>query len=292
MTESPENITSKRTPIINNERRKITNTCIQCKNEIPQGAKLCTNCGSYQSKFKNHVKYAAIVVGFLAALGTALMHSVSLFPIVQTILFPNPDIEVIGFKSNQRLIIANKGNHELFITHVHYEAENIPYIEIAKELLSVVQDKPKENLKLENDFVLDFFDTNEDVGVIIKPGQVIKHNFKKDIPEGMSFVHGRKKEDWHQIIFIAGLNKKSSCIRPIFFSNNDRRFKQIQKSLSDDLNTFAGKATICAFSPQLDKIVEFPFEITGTVVINKNEKCIEKIERWINPRRGHVEDLK
>ena len=66
----------------------------------------------------------------------------------------------------------------------------------------------------------------------------------------------------------------------------------MQKAYADGLNSFAGRATIHAFSPKLNKIVEFPFEINGTVAINKEKKCTETIERWMNPRRGHVEDLK
>lgn len=268
------------------------NTCIQCRSEIPAGANLCVHCGSYQNKVKNHIKYAAIIVGFLAALGTAIMHSVSLFPIVETILFPNPDIDVIGFKSNQRLILANTGNHELFITHVHYEAENIPYKNIAKEKLSIVLDKPTECITIGGDLSTDPFDTNEDVGIVIKPGEVVKYIFDKDIPEGMSYVHGRTQDDWLQIVFIASANKKSSCIRPVFYSLNDRRFKQMKDNAGFGLNTFPAKAVISAFSPQTGKMIEFPFKAVGTIVINQEKKCTEKIEQWISPRRGHIEDLK
>jgi hypothetical protein len=58
--------------------------CIQCKNEIPLGAKLCTHCNSYQNRAKNLIKFLAIVVGFTAALGTAVIHSLSLYPAVKS----------------------------------------------------------------------------------------------------------------------------------------------------------------------------------------------------------------
>ncbi len=292
MSERQEKISSKSSSLNNEEQPIKTNVCIQCKNEIPLFARLCTHCGSYQNKFKNFIKYAAIVVGFFAVLVTALMHSASLYPMVKTILFPKPEIEVIGVKSNLRLIIANKGNQELFITHVHYEGKNIPYADIAKEMISIVKDKSVGDVNLELNINVDFFDTNEDLGLIIKPGQVIKHNFEIDIPEGMTFVRDREKKEWDQIVYIAGLNKKSSCIRPVFFSPNDRRYLQLQKAYSNRLNTFPGQGSIHAFSPELDRTVEFPFKIVGTVVISKSAECTEKIERWINPRRGHIEDLK
>lgn len=269
----------------------VKNSCLQCKSEIPSGARLCIHCGSYQNKFRNNLKYAAIIVGFLAALGTAAMHSLSLVPIVKAILFPNPEINVIGFKSNQRLIVANTGNLELFISYVHYESNNIEYDNIVKEKLAVVLDKPIEDIELNSDFSSDPFDTNEDVGTVLKPGEILKFDFEKNIPKGMSFVHGKNSDDWLQIVLIAGMNKKSNCISPVFFSLNDRRFKQMRDNAEFDLNIFPAKATISAFSPQTGREIELPFEVAGTVAISQNKECTDRIQRWINPRRGHPEDL-
>jgi len=189
-----------------------------------------------------------------------------------------------------RLIIANNGDHELFISHVHFGANSLDYIDIAKEMMSIVQDIPKEDVKLDAQ-ILDLFDTNQDIVIIIKPGQVIKHTIQTTIPENLSFVHGKSKKEWDQIIFIAGLNKKSSVIRPVFFSINDRRYQQMQQSYKDGLNTFPGEGTIYAYSPRLKKMITFPFKILGTVAISSEKEFTEKLNRWINPRRGHPEDL-
>lgn len=288
MTELSENTKNDQTVEPENTAK---NYCAQCKSEIPSGAKLCVHCGSYQNKFNNHLKHAVIIVGFLAALGTAAMHSISLAPIVKTILLPNPDIKVIGFKSNQRLIVANTGNLELFISHVHYESNNIEYENIVKDKLAVVLDKPINDIDLNSEFSSDPFNTNEDVGVVLKPGKILKFDFNKDIPKGMSFVHGKTSDDWLQIVLIAGMNKKSNCIRPVFFSLNDRRFRQLKNNVELNLNIFSAKATIFAFSPQTGKEIEFPFEVAGTVTISQDRICTDRIKRWINPRRGHIEDL-
>lgn len=227
----------------------------------------------------------------MTAIVTASMHSISVFPVVKSTLFPNPNIEVLAFKSNSRLIIANNGDHELFISHVHYGSNSLDYADIAKELLSIVYDKPKHNVKVEESHLLDSFDTNQDIGIIVKPGQVIKHKFEINIPQNLSFVHGKSKKEWDQLVFIAEINKKSSVIRAIFFSPNDSRYKQLQRAFKDGLNTFPGEGTIYAYSPILKKNITFPFKLFGTVVISHEDEFKSRLNRWLNPRRGHPEDL-
>ena len=131
------------------EEDKKVNTCIKCKLEIPKSAQLCTHCASSQSRIYNCIKTLVIIAGIVTAIVTASMHCISVFPIVKSTLFPNPNIEVLAFKSNSRLIIANNGDHELFISHVHYGSNYPDYADIAKETLSIVYDKPKENVKID-----------------------------------------------------------------------------------------------------------------------------------------------
>jgi hypothetical protein len=261
--------------------------CIQCKNEIPIGAKLCTHCNSYQNRGKNFIKFAAIVVGFVAALGTALFHSLSLYPAVKSYFFPKVEVEVLAYKSPSRLVIANNGDHEIFISHIHYEAEGIPYSKIAQELYSITLNKSLKLIKIKMGAKTDLFDTNQTVEVKIKPGEIITKDplEGKDIV-GMLFIHGKQEKEWHRLILMAGLHRKSPCIRTVFFSPNDRRYKQLLRAFTDPLNTFPARGSIHVFSPRFQKSIAIPIKLVGTVIIRKTDECEEKIERWINPRRG------
>lgn len=269
---------------------KKDKVCKKCSLEIPISAKLCTHCGSSQNWLYNFVKTTAIVAGVITAIVTATMHSISIFPIVKSYLNPNPSIEVLGFKSNKRIIIVNNGDHELYLSHLHYGATSLDYTEQVKELLSIVQNRPKDKVNLDEE-IKDLFDTNQDIGLSIRPGQVINYTIETTVPNNLSYVHGKSEKDWDRIVLIAGLNKKSKIIRPIFLLKNDRRYKQMQRTFKGGLNTFPGEGTIYAYSPKLKATITFPFNIIGTIAVRNEERVTERIDRWINPRRGHPEDL-
>jgi len=85
------------------EKKKKLGNGIKCKLDIPESAKLCTHCGSYQNRFYNGLKTLAIFAGVVTALVTAIMHSISVFPVVKSTLLPNPNIEVLDL--NQTCVL-------------------------------------------------------------------------------------------------------------------------------------------------------------------------------------------
>lgn len=200
------------------------------------------------------------LIGFLAVLFTVILHGISIFPLAWSVLFPNPDLQIVEYNSSSRLVIANTGNHELFISYVHYEG--------CKNL--------QEGAKCIN--------SNEDVGVSIKPGEVIKRNFDINFPKNFYAVAGQGMEEWNQTLNTAICHRRSTCIQPLFFDPADRRYKQLQQTakLSGTvLNTFPLEVNIHAYSPRLREEIIFPFDITGVVIKSNEIECKEILDEWL-----------
>jgi len=268
---------------INPEKASDQKICIQCKKKIPFDARVCSDCGSYQNCFINKIKFISIIIGFIVVLLTLVIHSVSLWPSFKTTLFPKVGIEVLAFQSNFRLILTNTGDHEVFISHLHYEEiDPQPYINAFKQILSILRNEPVEDLKLKNDYPGALFDKNLDVGISIKPGEVKKRDYKKLTEEVRTFVRNLSDDDWNRLVVIAAGNQRSLCMRPIYFSPKDRRFLQGLRITDDTLNTFPVKGFIHAFSPQLNINIEIPFDVVGAVAIKNNDECINKIKKMTN----------
>jgi ribosomal protein L40E len=254
------------------------NICIKCKNEIAVDASLCSFCGSNQNRSISIIKNVAKGIGFIVIFLTLILHAVSLWPSITTTFFPEVGIEVLAFQSNSRLIFTSTGNHEVFVSHVHYEAtDREPYMNAFTEILSNLRKEPVEKQQLKLDYEGALFDTNLDVGLSLKPGEVKTRNYKKATEEIRTFVRNLPKNEWNRLVFLAAGNQRSQCMRPIFFSPKDRRF--IQGLRNDAFNTFPVKGFIQVFSPRLKKNVEIPFEVVGTIAIKNNDECLRIIKK-------------
>jgi hypothetical protein len=54
-----------------------TSLCVDCKTELPEGARKCTKCGSHQGKIRNALVFCSGVAGALALAGSSLTYVLS-----------------------------------------------------------------------------------------------------------------------------------------------------------------------------------------------------------------------
>jgi len=136
--------------------------------------------------------------------------------------------------------------------------------------------------QIDNNYPAALFDTNLDVSLSIKPGEVKKRDYKKSTEESRTFVRGLSDNDWNRLLVIAANSQKSLCMRPHYFAPKDRRFLQALRIKDGTLNTFPAKGFIHVFSPRLNKNMEIPFDVVGTVAVKNNAECIDKIKQMAN----------
>lgn len=110
-------------------------TCIACGAEIPVQASICNKCSSYQAAWKNHIRYIGNVIGIFSVIAGALVFVISTMPEVQKALNWQDEVRILSFTSTKPISIANVGDGEVFVTHIHISGETpskISYSEIER----------------------------------------------------------------------------------------------------------------------------------------------------------------
>ena len=79
-------------------------------------------------------------IAALSVIAAALIHIINFLPGAYSTLFPRHDIKLLGFNSQERIVIANRGDYDYFISHVRYgpdyaAPENRELDKVARQLL-------------------------------------------------------------------------------------------------------------------------------------------------------------
>lgn len=98
-------------------------TCIACGYGIPEGADVCSTCGSYQRAWRNNLRYTANIIGILSVVAGVLVFAISSLPEVRKALAWRDEVALLSFQSTQSISIANIGDGEVFVTHLHIEGQ-------------------------------------------------------------------------------------------------------------------------------------------------------------------------
>lgn len=98
-----------------------TSQCIACHSAINPGARICKECGKYQSQWRNELIYLGSIVGSFIALASV---AISAFFFVGSKVqeLSGPNIEIIKFTAADIMVAANKGGANGIITNVDYGA--------------------------------------------------------------------------------------------------------------------------------------------------------------------------
>lgn len=259
----------------NIDNKKEISLCVYCKNEIPDNAKVCSICNSHQNKLRNNLIFTGKIIGYLAALAVAIVHFAAILPNARRNLFPKVDVEVLAFKSSDRVTIANKSDHEIFISHIHYESlfPKERFLEIARNLMAEELDKNPQNIKFMSniDPEYDPFNTNKVVSKTIPKGEILNYKFTRVVPEGQTYVNNLPDSLFQRLIVFAAANYRSEYINTVFFYENDRRYLQmIEQFGKENINTFPAISSVIVYSPYKQEMVEFPFKSIGTITVSKD----------------------
>jgi len=239
--------------------------CIHCHSTIPEKAKVCPECTQHQNKYRSLLLFIGSIIAIIVAFTTAIIHSISIFPDMLTSLYPEPSVKVLQFNSSKRIIIANTGNSDMLVSHIHYEPQIKEFIEDVKIAML-----GNDLLKEEKDILRGAlsgkdipFMKNKSIGENISRGSVLSHDLKSSAKG--KYVRGFKEKEWHALFALALASDELHCFSATLFSPDDRRYKSLINEEKTILNTFPAYAYLYVYSPILDKTIPLEFNAVGVL---------------------------
>lgn len=259
------------------------NYCIRCKSQIHSGAKICSVCNGHQSRTRNITIFIGTIIGYIAALAVAIFHLASIYPNVKRVLFPAVSVEVLAFKSSDRVTIANESDHDVFISHIHYESliDREYFKETSRQMIVSQLGLSSNNFKMKGDLNVNPFHTNKAISKTVKKGEILTFKFDRVVPDGLTYTTGYTEEQFDKLIVVAAANYRSEFISAVIFSKNDRRFLQLKEYHKESLNTFPVKASVHVYSAVRKKVVDFQFDAVGTITLSKDPNILKEIKSYL-----------
>ncbi len=227
--------------------------CIECRFEIPIGAKKCTFCTSYQSKWKNRLKYISSVIGVTTASIAILAYLVTTIPKVRSVLFWNEHVEVIEFRSLDRLTVANTGDGPVFITH-----------------LSIVSDPSV--LALSMTWPVGMTLSEGTVATIPVWDQELRLSAEFNITKGLS------DEEWKIALSKTGprgTGKGKACYVFSVMAESDPLLQMYQANMGKKYRTFPVEAAVHYYSPKRRSKVKDSFKAVVGLLTNPDIACTD-----------------
>lgn len=218
--------------------------CRQCKEKIPNEAKICASCGSHQ----NRGLYYGIIAAQLVGLVSLVAASASFFvPWIADLFWSADRVEFLGFNGRQALL-ANVGDTEVVVVSVKFERE-IP------TTINRIKREQKGYL----------------LGVTLRPGEVRQVDLGTEEPQ-LQVVGGFIDiEVMDQLRALSLSELPTQCVFPKFFSPTDGMFRD---SLEDSGSSreLIGIATI--YSVNRGKFVDLKLPFLEMLVVADTSECL------------------
>jgi predicted nucleic acid-binding Zn ribbon protein len=91
--------------------------CRACASQIPQGAKLCPVCKTYQERWKAIIQFLSPATALLVATISFALWGVSQLPTIRVMFWPREDVRLVAANSMHGGVVVNLGDEEIFVTH-------------------------------------------------------------------------------------------------------------------------------------------------------------------------------
>jgi predicted nucleic acid-binding Zn ribbon protein len=184
-----------------------TKACVACGGDIPIGASLCPLCKSYQRVWKNHLQYFA---GMAALIVLSLTATSWLFTKAKAGWFYRDNIRVIVCNSLGSAVIVNRGDSEVFVSHLLLTMAGRSSLWVSPRL--------------------EFYER-------LQPGQFLRREFPKARLTGEAqFVRGADPNQFETDIERAV--KDDPCFDLVFYEASDDSLRELTQMAGPTLNTF------------------------------------------------------
>lgn len=112
-----------------------TKNCKECGSPIPQSAKLCSVCKTYQQRWRAFIHFLSSSTPLWVAAASLFLWAITQLPTVRILIRPREDVQVIAANLQRGAVIVNRGDYEVFVAHImlymtgrtsNWVAEEIP----------------------------------------------------------------------------------------------------------------------------------------------------------------------
>lgn len=220
--------------------------CIECKSEIPDGASLCSTCNSFQSRWKNWLKFWATVVGVFVVLAGLCTYILANIEVIRKTLFWNDKISVLSLDSGRHIAVSNAGDGDVFVSHLTYWVKT-----------NVKRRRTKDRL----------------IGEVLKTGSIQDYKFSDRMVArtGWEVPYGKITPE---TLKLAHADLEESCFSFGVMTSNDSAFQHLKGVFRDQLTTFPAEAYVEFYSPKTQKTVREKVTVIG--ILAQNPKCTAK----------------
>ena len=216
-----------------------TKDCNACGSPIPQSAKLCSVCKTYQGRVRRKVQFLSGTTTLLVGI-VSLAASLALWlPSIRVMFWPRKDVRVIALNSLHGGVVLNRGDEEIFITEADLT------LNITRGERGIVQR----------------FNVNE----LLQPAKFLRIK----PPERSGFKKSRwignvAEKDWNR--FIDQIWADERCFQVDLFMKDDPFFKSIM-SADPSINTLAATGYI-EYQSVTAQHQRIPVPAIGVISIN------------------------
>ncbi|MBW1716819.1 MAG: zinc ribbon domain-containing protein [Deltaproteobacteria bacterium] len=224
--------------------------CIVCGEEIPDVAKVCSKCQSFQSSWKNHLRFFGALAGLAAILLSATAYDTTTISEWLKEATRIDKVEILDFSRSKKSSFLNSGDGDVFISYVHLSAKNLGW------------------------------ETLIPINRSLRPGEIAITGPTSDISERFSrhryrTLVGKSTDQFNLYLYSTALWK--DCILLDVHLSTGPSFKLLKSTLGDMINTFDAAATLYFRSSKHQKWKEMTFPVIGLVHESVTKKCRSKL---------------
>jgi hypothetical protein len=216
--------------------------CIACQQEIPAGASLCSVCKSYQRGWKNHLQYGAGIVAIIVVTFSA---AAWLWGNAGKLLWPhNNDVRVVSASSLSSAVILNRGDNEVFVSHLILTMPGRTTDWVALRL--VFEER-------------------------LPSGQFVSRKFPESTLHSGQFVHGLNAADFDKLIARAA--HSDPCVELVLSTASDSLLRETMQAGGPTLNTFGVGGYLEFLGSNRDAATDVPVTGRGMVRRDMRPEC-------------------
>lgn len=233
---------------------QTTKPCIACGNDIATTASLCKNCGSYQNKWKNSIKFWANASAVVAVAITAIAFLISISPDVRKTLFWKDSVDVVYLNSDDTLVITNQGDSAVFVAYALVQMnKEPPWTRQDLYIYSVIQQNEFQIIDLKKDSKIE------------------------PLKASTRFVSNMTDDE-----FLQEINKgldDSDCYK--FSYHDPTSLERIKLFTGDGLNTLPAFAYIFYKNERASEYIRKPIQVEVIAERILSDSCMEKYkDEW------------
>jgi hypothetical protein len=224
-----------------------TKNCKACGSPISQNATLCPVCKTYQQRWKAAVQFGSSSTAFIAAAVSLILWAISQLPTVRVLVWPREDVRVVAANSLSGGVVVNRGDHEVFVSHILLFMTNRSTWEAQR------------------------FPIDES----LPPGKFLRvAKPKTDFDPGF-FVRGVKAANFEK--FMENVLSDSTCFQIAFSALDDPLYRETAHAAGPTLNTLSADGYIEYRTVASPSVSRTRVPAIATIRARSTPECMKKV---------------